>query len=86
MHFFSTNPVLLAVPKPYSSFQHLFLEAELQKSAHSLFFKKIFVTLKSLTDEDVTLLKDHRPSTLPVPLAVPKTYSSFQHLFSEAES
>ena len=34
-------------------------------------------------------LKQHLSTlfrTLPVPLAVPKTYSSFQHLFSEAES
>ena len=49
------------------------------------FFQKNFVALKLQTNKDVTLSKHHRPSTLPVPLAVPKTYSSFQHLFLEAE-
>ena len=43
---FRTLPVPLAVPKTYSSFQHLFLKAETKESAHSPFFKKIFVALK----------------------------------------
>ncbi len=50
------------------------------------FFQKIFVNLKLQTNKDVTLSKHHRLSTLALPLAVPKTYSSFQDLFSEAKS